>query len=93
LVVFQKGRFKAIYGGHQVSVGKKLKDFRRDIAKVGAGIVGLIIIAQTLIFSAQSFSDQMGISLPVIGILIIGLGNCFPEIYFGIAAAKNGKQK
>ncbi|UMX48414.1 MAG: sodium:calcium antiporter [Candidatus Nealsonbacteria bacterium DGGOD1a] len=89
----KKERFKEIYSGHQVSAGKKLKDFRRDIAKVGAGIVGLIIIAQTLIFSAQSFSDQMGISLPVIGILIIGLGNCFPEIYFGIAAAKNGKTK
>jgi len=89
----KKERFKIIYSEHQVSIGKQFKDFWRDIAKVGAGIAGLIIIAQTLIFSAQSFSDQMGISLSVIGILIIGLGNCLPEIYFGIAAAKKEKTK
>jgi len=89
----KKERFKTIYDGHQVSIGKQFKDFWRDIAKVAAGIMGLMIVAQILIVSAESFSREMGVSLPVIGILIIGLGNCFPEIYFGIAAAKSGKTK
>jgi cation:H+ antiporter len=33
----------------------------------------------------------LGISLSLVGILIVGLGNCFPETYFSIISAKRGE--
>jgi cation:H+ antiporter len=33
----------------------------------------------------------LGISLSLVGILIVGLGNCFPEAYFSIISAKRGE--
>lgn len=89
----KKERFKTIYDGHQVSIGKQIKYFWQDIARVAGGITGLIILAQIIIFAANQFSAEMGVSLPLVGILIVGLGNSFPEIYFGIAAAKAGNTK
>jgi len=40
---------------------------------------------------ASSFSKQFNIALPLVGILLVGLGNCLPETYFCIAAARANK--
>ena len=37
---------------------------------------------------SQYFSANLGISLSLVGILIVGLGNCFPETYFSIISAR-----
>ena len=53
--------------------------------------VMLLVASFFVISSAQFFSVQLGISLSLVGILIIGLGNCFPEIYFSIISARRGE--
>ena len=41
-----------------------------------------------MVESAQAFAGFLGVALPVIGILIVGLGNALPETYFAIASAR-----
>jgi len=88
-----RDRFKEIYSGHPISIGKHFDQFSKDAAKVAVGIAVLIIVAQLIVVSAKGFSMDFGVALPLVGILIIGLGNSFPEIYFGIAAARANKTK
>lgn len=50
---------------------------------------GLLLLAsEGIILSAQYFSYYMGLSLSLVGILIVGLGNCMPEIYFTAISAR-----
>ena len=86
-------RFKEIYSGHPVSIGKHFDQIAKDIAKVIFGIAVLMVVAQLIVSSAQNFSMDFAVALPLVGILIIGLGNSFPEIYFGIIAARANKTK
>jgi cation:H+ antiporter len=48
----------------------------------------LLAASQVVIDTANFFADAFGMSLALIGILITGLGNCFPEAYFSIISAK-----
>lgn len=51
--------------------------------------IGLLLLAsEGIILSAQYFSSYMGLSLSLIGILIVGLGNCAPETYFTAISAR-----
>ncbi len=51
----------------------------------------LLLASYGVVDSAKYFSINFGVSLSLVGILIVGLGNCFPEIYFSIASAKKGE--
>jgi cation:H+ antiporter len=44
-----------------------------------------------IIDTAQFFAGYLGASLALIGVLIVGLGNSFPEAYFAIISAKRGE--
>lgn len=44
-----------------------------------------------IINAAQFFAGAMGSSLALVGVLIVGLGNCFPEAYFSIVSSKKGE--
>lgn len=51
--------------------------------------VGLLLLAsEGIILSSQYFSSYMGLSLSLVGILIVGLGNCAPEGYFTAISAR-----
>jgi len=79
--------------------GRFKKDYPRK-QKLGKGeilwimlqtIVILIVLffsSQQIINSANYFAGSMGASLSLVAILIVGLGNCFPETYFSIISAK-----
>jgi len=50
---------------------------------------GLLLLAsEGIILSAQYFSAYLGLSLALVGILIVGLGNCMPETYFTAISAR-----
>lgn len=54
-------------------------------------IIILIILyfsSQQIINSANYFAGKLGASLSLVAILIVGLGNCFPETYFSIISAR-----
>lgn len=65
--------------------------FVKDIFKIIILLILLVLAAQAIIYSAQAFAKGLNISLALVGVLIVGLGNCFPEAYFSIIAARKGK--
>ncbi|MEK7061795.1 MAG: sodium:calcium antiporter [Patescibacteria group bacterium] len=90
--IFSKGdRFKKIYNGNQQQPIKGFSKFFKDLIKIIIFIGILLLASQIIINSAQYFSNKLGISLALVGLLIIGLGNCFPEAYFSIISARRGK--
>ncbi len=93
-LIFNKERFRDLSenGGKQVpNILKEFKVFIKDLALVILSIFFLLISAEGIVQSAKFFAVALNISLPIIGILIVGLGNTLPEIRFAIASAKAGK--
>lgn len=73
---------------------KKIKDafwFLRNAFKLVLLLVLLLASSFVIIDTAQFFSKALGASLALIGVLIVALGNCFPEMYFSIISAKKGE--
>lgn len=86
----KKDRFSKAY-----SVSKRAMPSGPRLLKIIYGIasttffVGLLLLAsEGIILSAQYFSYFMGLSLALVGILIVGLGNCAPEAYFTAISAR-----
>jgi len=53
------------------------------------GSLGLLVLsAEGIVRSSRYFADLFNLPLAIIGIFIVGLGNCLPEIIFAIRAAK-----
>lgn len=90
--LFSKGdRFKKIYKGKRQQPIEGFSKFFKDIIKIVIFLIVLLAASQIIINSAQYFSNKLGISLSLVGLLIIGLGNCFPEAYFSIVSARKGE--
>jgi cation:H+ antiporter len=54
--------------------------------------LGLLLVASIgVVKSAQFFAAYLGVAVPVIGILIVGLGDALPETYFAIVSARKGR--
>ena len=87
----KKERFKKIYDGDDVPPVKGFTVFIKDVGRVAIGIAVLLLAAQGIVKSAFFFAETFNISIPLIGILIIGLGNALPEVYFAIISAKKGE--
>jgi len=87
----KKERFKKVYKGKTQKLAKGFLSFLKNLGKIIIFLILLLLASFIVINSAQFFSEKFGISLSLVGILIIGLGNCFPEIYFSIISAKKGE--
>ncbi|MDP3093362.1 MAG: sodium:calcium antiporter [bacterium] len=79
-------RFHKVYGGKE-----KKQGFGKSVFLLIASLVLLVIGSQGMVTSALFFAEFLGMSIGLIGILIVGLGNCMPEIYFSIISAKKGQ--
>lgn len=78
-------RFRKIYDG----VERENKKF--VIKSLFLSIIGILLLilgSHGVVKSAFFFTETLGLPLGLIGILIVGLGNCLPEIYFTIISAK-----
>ncbi len=64
---------------------------RMDIFKIIAGLFLIVVAAQGIVVSATYFAEGFGLSLFLIGILIVGVGNALPQIYFSSAASFKGE--
>jgi len=91
--IFSKGeRFKKLYYGSEKE--EPVKEFKQFFEDFGKAIIGVLLIAfgaQGVVNSSVSIAHMFGFPIPVIGILLLGLGNCLPEIYFAILSARQGK--
>jgi cation:H+ antiporter len=71
---------------------EKTKDcsLLKDGALIFLGFLFIVLSAEGIIYSAQQISMQMGISVTLFGLFVIGLGVALPETFFSIALASRG---
>ncbi len=67
------------------------KGFLKNILMIIVLLLLLLAASQVVVTSAKYFSSKLGVSLSLVGLLIVGLGNCFPEAYFSIISARKGQ--
>ncbi len=67
---------------------RQFRNFFKGLKKVIVALLVLLVASEGIVRSTKGFSDALGISIPVIGILIIGLGNALPETYFAVISAR-----
>ena len=87
----KKERFTKIYDTHKIPILKEFKVFLANLGRVILGIILLLVAAQGIVASAQFFAIGFNLSLILIGVLITGLGNALPEVYFAIVSARKGE--
>lgn len=66
----------------------KFKSLLADLGLFAVGAAALLLAAQGIISSTVWFSGELGLSLVVVGAIIVGLGTSLPEIYFSAMSAK-----
>lgn len=87
----KESRFKKAYVGRPQKAIKGFTGFLKNLVRIIILLLLLLLTSQIIINSAQYFSIKLGLSISLVGLLIIGLGNCFPEIYFSIVSARKGE--
>jgi len=93
----KRERFVKIYDSatEQESIpfqaARNLKSILKNIGKLTAGLLLLLLSSEIIVRLAVIFSQKLDVSPFFIGLLIIGLGNCLPEIQFSIAAIRAGQ--
>ena len=85
----KEDRFSKIYNRIKKPLGFKTA-FQNIGIFIGA-IILLVLAAEGIVRSATFFSISLNLPIVLIGVLIVGLGNALPEIFFSIQAAKRGK--
>jgi cation:H+ antiporter len=88
----KKERFTKVYEG----VNKKNKkinliSFFKQLLIIFVGFLFIIMSAQGIVISSKNFSEIIGVSIPLIGILIVAIGVGLPETYFSFMLAKKGQ--
>lgn len=80
----KKDRFVKKYNSKVVKEEKALKNF--FIALVA--IVILLLSSEGIVRSARYFAEVLSLPIPIVGLVIVGIGNALPEISFAVQAAK-----
>ena len=89
----KKDRFSKSLGGsdEMQPVGVVLKQSLASLVLVLLGMGGLVLAAQGIVTAAEFFALSLGFSLILIGVLVVGLGNALPQVYFAVASARRGE--
>lgn len=69
----------------------QLKHFLTHLGKIIVLFILLTIASQGVVASADFFSIELGISIGLVGMLIVGLGNTFSDIYLSILSARKNE--
>jgi len=69
----------------------RFRSFLKNLVKTFGYLFLLLIASYGAVISAQSFAEELTIAVPLVGILIVGLGNALPETYFAIVSARRGR--
>jgi len=62
-----------------------------EVIRLVIGIILLALAAQGIVYGAELITVGIGMSLLLVGILVIGFGGALPEIYFTIISARRGE--
>ncbi len=83
----EKERFLKPVG--ELSTGQQT--LLKDIATIIIGFLLVVISAEGIIFTAQSFSASLNVPIVLFGVFAVGLGVALPETFFAAMLAKKGQ--
>ncbi len=85
-------RFTRIYDGSaEKESAEGWKRFLKNLGILAASLILLLGSSEVIVKSALYFSQSTGASIISIGLLIVAMGNCLPEMYFSIASSRRGQ--
>jgi cation:H+ antiporter len=87
----KKEHFTKVYDHYTVPLGKRFGLFMKDLAKITLGLAIILLVTQGIVISANGLARELHFPLALVGILILGLGNSLPELYFSITSARKGE--
>jgi len=87
----RKERFTKIYEQENLPIINKFRTFIKNLGKAILGMVILLMAAKGIVDSACWFSQRLEVSPALIGILVVGIGNALPELYFAVSSARAGQ--
>ncbi len=70
----------------------KREPFLKSFIALVFGLALLILASQGIVVSAAFFAQALSVPIGLIGILIVGLGTCLPEIVFTIISARKKEE-
>ncbi len=84
----KKDRFSKVYNHARMP---SIKHFLRDLFSLAVSIVLLLLGAAGIVKSALFFAEFFNVPLGIIGLFVVGVGNCLPETFFCIQAARKNQ--
>ncbi|MFH1575414.1 MAG: sodium:calcium antiporter [Candidatus Nealsonbacteria bacterium] len=85
----KKDRFTKVYENHQRKFTSR--EIIKDVSFILVGLVLLFIGGQGVVQSAMFFYETFNLPLGMIGIFVVAVGTCMPEIFFSLQAARKGQ--
>lgn len=76
---------------HEHIITPKIRHALRDFFLILTGVGILVGASVGIVFSASFLASSLGVPILIVGLLITGLGNALPEIYFAVASAKRNE--
>jgi len=76
---------------HGQLVTPKIRHALKDFFIICAGVSVIVAASIGIVFSASFIANSLGVPIIIVGLLITGLGNALPEIYFAVASAKRNE--
>ena len=71
------------------NVTKSFQSSFFGLFKIVFALIMFIVASEGIVRSAKFFATTFDLPIVLIGLFIVGLGNCLPEIFFAITSAKN----
>ncbi|MBU2544969.1 sodium:calcium antiporter [Patescibacteria group bacterium] len=87
----QRNIWRFIIERNEPKNARQFKSFLKNLRETFASLFVLIFASWGIVQSVQAFSEILSVGLPIIGILVVGLGNALPETYFAIVSARKGR--
>lgn len=85
----KKERFAKVYD--DIAEPMTFRFFFKNFGRFLISLIFLLLAAQGIVKSGNFFADYLSLPIGLIGILLVGLGNALPELFFSIHAAKKGQ--
>ncbi len=85
----KRDRFTRVFGEKHQALTKEQAMYQ--VARLMLGTVLLALAAQGVVHGATLIAEGLGMSLLLVGMLMIALGGALPEIYFTVISARRGE--
>lgn len=87
----RKGFAEPFHAGEKTPL-IEFRQFLLNLALIVVGIALLLVSAEGMVRSVSFFASAFQLPIALFGILVIGLGNALPELYFSITAARKKRK-